>query len=380
QAHARLTPVRVGAGVGHEDRIQENRRLKLKDGREADVRHAYSMPPDDLVESVGPIDPEIGLLRLDRADSGQPLALVYNFAMHPIQGVPSGGNTADITGFSSRVIEENLGDDVIALFVQGCGGDINPVNYKEVDRPRDAEPLGNLLGLSTLKAARTIETKEGAVLCTINETLTLPRRDLAARIAELEAEVDRRLRSLKGTTLNLKSFLPLIVKYSLDPDHPAYYSHRYLQDQLIGKGDWEKLDADNRNNLEAYLANIRTMEELTRLQVNLALLEKHQKEFLAKGPTIDVEVAGLRIGDFRLVTFPGELTVRIGLHIKKASPHEFTFVAGYTNGYIYYSPTAEQLKNPGYAQEDCDSVLAPEWQELFETRAAKLIKKLSEKK
>ncbi|MCB1093799.1 MAG: hypothetical protein KDL87_19820, partial [Verrucomicrobiae bacterium] len=114
QAHARLTPVRVGAGVGHEDRIQENRRLKLKDGREADVRHAYSMPPDDLVESVGPIDPEIGLLRLDRADSGQPLALVYNFAMHPIQGVPSGGNTADITGFSSRVIEENLGDDVIA--------------------------------------------------------------------------------------------------------------------------------------------------------------------------------------------------------------------------------------------------------------------------
>ncbi|MCB1078568.1 MAG: hypothetical protein KDM64_12140, partial [Verrucomicrobiae bacterium] len=116
-----------------------------------------------------------------------------------------------------------------------------------------------------------------------------------------------------------------------------------------------------------------------RLQVNLALLEKHQKEFLAKGPTIDVEVAGLRIGDFRLVTFPGELTVRIGLHIKKASPHEFTFVAGYTNGYIYYSPTAEQLKNPGYAQEDCDSVLAPEWQELFETRSAKLIEKLSEK-
>ena len=29
-----------------------------------------------------------------------------------------------------------------------------------------------------------------------------------------------------------------------------------------------------------------------------------------------------------------------------------TFVAGYTNGYIYYAPTAEQLLNPGAAQED----------------------------
>lgn len=376
QAHARLTPVRAGAGTGQENRIMENRRLKLKDGREADVRHAYSMPTDADVAAVGPIDPEIGILRLDRADTGQPLALVYNFAVHPIQGVPNGGNTADLTGFSSRVIEDNLGGDAVALFVQGCGGDINPITYKEVDRPRDAETLGNLLGLSTLKAARGIATAPQAPLAVANETLTLPRRDLAPRIAALEAEVDRRLESLKGTTLNLKTFLPLIVKYSLDPDHPAYYSHRYLQDQLIERGDWEKLDADNRRNLEAYLANIRTMEELTRLQVNLALLEKHQKRNAAAGPTIDVEVAALRVGDFRLVTFPGELTVPIGLNIKQASPHELTFVAGYTNGYIYYSPTAEQLKNPGYAQEDCDCLLAPEWQALFEARAAELLKRL----
>jgi hypothetical protein len=376
QAHARLTPVRTGAGTGHENRIMENRRLKLKDGREADVRHAYSMPTDADVASVGPIDPEIGILRLDRADDGRPVALVYNFAVHPIQGVPSGGNTADLSGFASRVIEDQLGDEAIALFVQGCGGDINPVTYKEVDRPRDAETLGNLLGLSTLKAARQIQTAASGGFSVTNEMLTLPRRDLAPRIAALETEVDRRLDALKGTTLNLKTFLPLIVKYSLDPDHPAYYSHRYLQDELIGKGDWEKLDADNRRNLEAYLANIRTMEELTRLQVNLALLEKHQKRNAAAGPTIDVEVSGLRVGDFRLVTFPGELTVPIGLNIKKASPHDLTFVAGYTNGYIYYSPTADQLQNPGFAQEDCDCVLAPEWQALFEARAAELLDSL----
>ncbi|MFG0332071.1 MAG: hypothetical protein ACF8TS_01800, partial [Maioricimonas sp. JB049] len=61
-----MVPVTVGAGSAHEDRIMENRRLKLKSGREVDVRHAYSLPPDDAVAEVGPVDPQIGILRLDR--------------------------------------------------------------------------------------------------------------------------------------------------------------------------------------------------------------------------------------------------------------------------------------------------------------------------
>jgi hypothetical protein len=87
-------------------------------------------------------------------------------------------------------------------------------------------------------------------------------------------------------------------------------------------------------------------------------------------------VVALRIGDFVLVTFPGELTVRIGLGIKRRSPHKNTFVAGYTNGYIYYAPTAEQLRNLGAAQEDSECVLAPEWQEIFEAKVAELLKKI----
>jgi len=70
------------------------------------------------------------------------------------------------------------------------------------------------------------------------------------------------------------------------------------------------------------------------------------------------------------------LTVQIGLNIKKLSPHELTFVAGYTNGYIYYTPTSQQRKNTGYAQEDCDSLVAPEWQKLFEDKVLDILKKL----
>jgi hypothetical protein len=91
---------------------------------------------------------------------------------------------------------------------------------------------------------------------------------------------------------------------------------------------------------------------------------------------LDVEVGGIRVGDFVLVTFPGELTVQIGLNIKQASPHRFTFVAGYTNGYIYYTPTAAQRNNTGYAQEDCDTLVGPEWQKLFEDKVTEVLKKL----
>ena len=62
--------------------------------------------------------------------------------------------------------------------------------------------------------------------------------------------------------------------------------------------------------------------------------------------------------------------------LKNKSPHDMTFVAGYTNGYIYYSPTAEQLLNVGGAQEDSDCLLAPQWHELYEAKAVELLRDL----
>ncbi|MGV3721315.1 MAG: hypothetical protein ACO1SX_10445 [Actinomycetota bacterium] len=375
-AVAALVPVHVGAGTGHEDRVQENRRLKLKDGREADVRHAYSLPPDEAVVGAGPIDPEIGILRLDRKD-GRPLAVVYNFAVHPIQGVPNGGNTADLTGFASRVIEDSLGEGAMALFLQGCGGDINPMLYKDVAHPRDAEPIGNTLGLSTMRAARKVKTQDRAALRVVNEVIQLPRADFTQRIQSLEAEQARLLKSLTGTSLNFKTFVELLLKHGLSDEFPSYYSHRYLHDQKLGREPFKKLDADNRANVKQYLKNVHTMEELTKVQTNLALLRMHQAQNTAAGAkTMDVELVGLRIGEFVLMTFPGELTAQIGLNIKKSSPHALTFVAGYSNGYIYYAPTEEQLANTGCAQEDCDTLLGAGWQTLFERKAAEMLAKL----
>ena len=375
-AVSRLVPVRVGAGTATENRIMENRRLKLKSGKEIDVRHAYSLPPDDQIAEVGPVDPEIGLLRIDNMD-GSTLAVIYNFACHPIQGVPSGANTADMTGFSSQVIEDNLGDGAVALFIQGCAGDINPMGYKAVAYPRNAEALGNQLGLTTLKGIRKIEPKSDQRLIVRSETIQLPRSDLAQRIASMKAEREQLVGSLQGTFLNLNSFLPLATKYKLSQQYPSARAYEYLRHEQMGRNDLKKLDADNRAKIKKYVKNIHTMEQISRLNTNLRLLQKHQANMLQSGKrTIEAELLALLIGDFVLTTFPGELTVQIGLNIKKASPHRHTFVAGYTNGYLYYAPTAEQLRNVGGAQEDSDCLLAPHWQQQYETKAANLIGRL----
>lgn len=374
EAAKKLVPVKAGAGVGSERRISENRRLMMKDGTQVDMRRAYSMPRDEDVASVGPIDPQIGLLRLDRSD-GTTLAVVYQFACHPIMNPPSKGCSADYPGFASKVIEQALGGGAMAFFLQGCGGDINPVRYKEVTRPADAEPLGTMLGASVLAATRQIQTGGEDVLKVSNQVISVPRAaDYENRIASIEAEQKKLLAALKPTNINFKSFLPLLIQQKLSPDFPSHYSQSYLHDQALDRKAISQLDADNRALVESYLANIDIMERLTRLNTNLALLKRHLAETkVAEKPSLDVEVCGLRVGDFKLVTFPGELTVQVGLNIKSLAKDAHAFVSGYTNGYIYYTPTVNQRNNTGYAQEDCDSLVAPEWQKIFESKALEVL-------
>lgn len=377
QAAAAMVPVRVGAGTGREDRISENRRLRMKDGSVVDMRRAYSMPPDDQVAAVGPIDPQVGILRIDRED-GTPLAILYSFACHPIMNHPRKGNSADFPFFASKVVEDALGGGAVALFMQACCGDINPVGYKELGRPPDAEPLGAMLGASVLAAARAVQARPDATLAVRAERLSLPRADdYESRIAAIDRERATLVESLQPTSINFKAFLPLLIAQRLSPASPSHYSQALLHEQAVGREAVGQLDAETRDLVDRYLSNVGVMERLTRLNVNRRLLAKHLAETRAAGTaTIDVEVCGLRVGDFRLVTFPGELLVQVGLDVKAAADMPHAVVAGYTNGYIYYMPQADQRANTGYAQEDCDTLVGPGWQRIFETKAVEILRSL----
>lgn len=374
QAMGRMTEAKAGAGFGHEDRIVVNRNLKMKDGGHWSIRYAYPCPPDADVADVGPIDPAIGVLRIDRLD-GRPLAVVYNYASHLLIGVPDRGVTANFPGFASRVIEEALGDDAMALFIQGAGGDILELYFKDVHRPRDCEPIGTMLGLSTLKAVRRIETGD-ARLSVLSETIELPRRDdIAERIEERLREQAELLATLRSTALNFKTFLPLYLQYALNPDYPADYAYRYMQEARIGANGLVTMDAHNRGNLERYMRNIAAMEKLVRVQEDISTLKTHQALNREAGsPTIPAEVQGIKIGDCVLISAPAELLVEVGLKLKAASPHAHTFIAAFSNGYMHYAPPAEHYGKGGYEVTEC--LLAPEWQRLYEEKAHDILRRL----
>ena len=378
RAEEAMVPVRIGVARGREDRVTMNRRIRLKNGKAWTIRRANPSPPDEEVAGVGPLDPEIGVLRVDRVEGGT-LAVVYNFACHPYAGVPSGGATADLPGFASRVVEGGMaGEEPVALFVQGAAGDITPIRYKDWHVPQHTEELGTMLGLSVLEAARKVAMREDSRLEAVSETIELPRRgDLKEMLDAIESEQEEILKYYTGvtgteTSLNFKTFLPLYLKHLLDAEHPSYASYLYLQEEKVGRADLKHLDEENRERVMRYLESIRKMEQLIRLcnrrRLVLEALEKGES-----GP-LKAEIHALRIGDFVLVSFPGEAFCQVGLRIKEQSQLGFTFVAGYSNGSVGYAPTAEAYGDEAY--EDTLTRLAPEWQGVYEKKALELIGKL----
>ena len=75
-----------------------------------------------------------------------------------------------------------------------------------------------------------------------------------------------------------------------------------------------------------------------------------------------------------LITSPAEVLVEVGLNIKRASPYKHTFVAAYSNGYIYYGPAAGDYDKGGYEATEC--LLGPEWQQVYEEKAEEIIRRL----
>jgi hypothetical protein len=57
------------------------------------------------------------------------------------------------------------------------------IGYKEVDRPKNSLPLGEMLGHSVLTAAQAITTSPSCELSAVHDTLLLPRVDASVSIS-----------------------------------------------------------------------------------------------------------------------------------------------------------------------------------------------------
>ena len=281
----------LGVGRTTEDRAAFNRRLRRRDGT-TQMNWESLQPgfdPEQIDGAWGPTDPELTCLVVEHY--GRPTAAVVNFALHP--AILAGDNwlySADYPGYLAEGLSRVVGDDFTCLFLNGCCGDVNHVDYREPSQGRGypmAQRVGHMLATAAQQAIRDRAPLEGDRILVSREHVTLDR---------LKISQDERRRCEQ-----------VLQQARRSPP----------QGQVDGLPD-------------AYFAELR--------------LQMFQEQDVAD----QVEVMVIRIGQLAFVGLPGEVFCQLGLEIKGSSPARHTLVAGLANDAVGYLPTPEAFGQGGY--------------------------------
>lgn len=169
EAQSALRPVRLEAGAVREERLSFNRRFHMKDGS---VRFNPGQQNPDIVRPAGPIDPDVGLLVVRDAASGEPSAALTVFALH----LDTTGGTeysADYPFYLEQRLREAHGQRFVSFFGPGTCGDINHIDVSIRGR-RGAEEIGTMLAETVLEGMGKAEPLTRPSLAVRSRTLDLP--------------------------------------------------------------------------------------------------------------------------------------------------------------------------------------------------------------
>ena len=374
QALQNMAPVVIGVGSTHDNRLTVNRTCRQKNGL-----HSCGRLPDEEVESLGPVDTEIGVIRIDRLD-GRPLAVVYNFASHILYSSPDDNISAGFPGVTSGFLEKNLGDGMMAFFIQGAFGDVmeSCMGYNERINPRSACETGLMLAQSILDTYNNIKPSQTG-LQVVSTIVEFPlRSDIPDILAALQQQQAGLIAALDQLSLNFESFLPLYLHHALNPTFPTHPAMRYLHADQTGDPALRGTDRHNRTAMEKYLHNVRRMEQISRNEFKRQTLQKHREIIDTLGTkTVSAEIQGIKIGECVLIAAPMEVLTEVGFNVKKNSPFRHTYIASIANGYLHYSPPASYYPLGSYEATEC--LLAPEWEEIFYRAVRDLLGQLQAK-
>ncbi len=190
-----LQPVAIGGGSGT-SRIAVNRRKPIESGYSTTtfdenwVSQSFGEGKTDNPVKVreiggvirlgtnpeGPIDGEVGLLRIDDA-SGKPVGLIINYACH---GTSLGGRNNTLSpewmGHMIEYVEREI-PGVTAMYVNGAAGDINPRFVGGLEGYQDnlekTKKLGYEIGREVLRVYQEIPTGRP-----ISSEITIVTRDI----------------------------------------------------------------------------------------------------------------------------------------------------------------------------------------------------------
>ena len=236
--------------------------------------------------------------------------------------------STDFPGPARRVVEGSLGG--LALFLQACGGNINPrigIGY-EVDCRESKTRVGLELGGEVLKVVADIRTHvkpgERTTMGNIPNILFTP---------WLPVEGD------SSTYLGaVEEILPL-----------EYIELPSIDEALAIQEKWHQV-LDERRTKGAQPWEMRVAAHFSHWTDRLveAVRDGH--------PTLDLVLQAVRINDVVLASLNMEAFFETGLAVKARSPFEYTQVLGYSNGVVGYLPRAEDYPPGGWKVEELYAV------------------------
>jgi hypothetical protein len=294
-----LAPAKIGWGSYPEPRFVHNRRGFLKEQFQAANKNPFgiggesvSMYPkaEAFAKSAGPIDPEVSVLSVQHAD-GRPLAVLANYSLHYIGGIPGGTVSADYFGVFADHLQQLLKADrqsppFVGIMSNGTSGDIASVALGQArEKYRSYEKMtlvGETLAEESAKLVNSLDYRSDI--------------SLAAAGTELELEV------------------------------------RKPSEKRIAWANETKAAADHKGRLSR--PQIYARESLI------------LKDYPA---TVKIPLQAFRIGDLAIAQSPCETFAETGLSIKKGSPFAGqTFTIELANAFSGYLPSPQQFTWGGY--------------------------------
>ncbi len=292
--------------------VGSNRRLETDQG--------VVMKPNP----TGSVIPWVDVLRVD-GPKGNPIAVLFSHAAHPV--IIHGASklvSADYPGYAARALKKKLGSEVVPLFAQACGGDIN------ADPLRggfdEAERAGNAIAEAVDGAFSNCERVRSAELRVESVNSHLPLRKLPSRdeCMQLLRHAEDRLAKRCGTT-ELSDARLWDIQDEVPPPKSQSESTEADDVQPMENQPWWLMD--NVLCLRDLLKKIESADE-SPLRFDAHLLE---------------------IGDsWSLLAASHELFSEYQLWADKALPTKHKMVLAYTNGCESYIPTDHALASGGY--------------------------------
>lgn len=193
-----LQPAKASATIGKAEGISFNRRVIGKDGK--CIWQPQKIDPA-LERPAGPVDPDLGLLVFDSNGARPaPIASYANFAMHPTSVGGGLKISADYPGVLAKLLRERHGPEMVAIFANGCCGNLNHRDYLSEKPQRTTLQLGTALADVATQSWLRLEPMKTYAPRARSITVKLQRRQVSeAEAAKAKDMANRMLTENLGT-------------------------------------------------------------------------------------------------------------------------------------------------------------------------------------